>query len=161
MEFISVLTNVVTWLIIALTAFIGPKWISEKVVSSTRHEYNELLETIKLSNAKVLEKEKESREIRLKSALIAELLAEWISQPDDMAHLRKLTFEAFIWLPVPLAEDLSKILAHEKSAKDYKEFIIDVRKHLLGNADNLSSDSIVVFNLSQSEQTRVRISNPL
>ncbi len=120
-----------------------------------------MFQEIKTQNLLNLEEEKNSREVRLKSALIAELLAEWVSRPSDRRKLRTLTYQAFIWLPEQIASDLSEILAHEKGAKNIEQILIDIRKHLLGDSDTLKAESIISFGLTEKELTDIRINNPL
>ncbi|HHL0960183.1 TPA: hypothetical protein ACQVH3_004964, partial [Serratia marcescens] len=135
--------NVVWAIIWMVILFVLPKIIAARIKSSVQHEYNELLESIKLSHQKQLEIEKNQREVRLKSALIAELLAVWNSPPYDMARLRQLTYEAFLWLPPELALQLSDILSHQRGAPDPKDFIIQVRRLLLGQSDYLTSEKVI------------------
>lgn len=83
MDTIFSLEKIITYLIFTGIAFIVPIVVSERVKRSIGFEYEELLETIKSANVRPLEMEKQSREIRLKSALIAELFAEWTSLSQD------------------------------------------------------------------------------
>lgn len=151
----------VFWVILCVgVIFVAPRLVAARITSSVQHEYNELLESIKLSHQRQLESEKNLREIRLKSALIAELIALWISQPDDRAKLRQLTYEAFLWLPPELANELSDILAQKPGALDVRDYLIKVRKLLLGEADTLEAVKVIHFQLSQYEQTQIKINNP-
>ncbi|CAI1822145.1 Uncharacterised protein [Serratia fonticola] len=151
----------VVWVVIwAGVIFVLPKMVASRITSSVQHEYNELLESIKLSHQRQLEKEKNSREVRLKSAIIAELLAEWTSRPDNKSRLRQLTYEAFLWLPPSLAKELSAILSHEDAALSIQDFLIKVRKLLLGDTDDLTADKVISFQLSQFEQMQKSINNP-
>lgn len=160
MDIVDVLTKVGLYLLGVATLFIVPKWASAVITYAIKHEYDEMIESIKSSYAAALDREKNNREVRLKSALIAELLAEWVSKPDDRTNLRKLTYEAFLWLPQPLAEELSRILSHADNAQDPRAFLLDVRKLLLGVDDKLQAKSVIHFPLSQYEQLRKREKNP-
>lgn len=159
-DIVDVLIKVGLYLLGVATLFIVPKWASAVITYATKHKYDEMIESIKLSYATALDREKNDRELRLKSALIAELLAEWLSRPDDRTNLRKLTYEAFLWLPAPLAEELSKILSHKDNAKDPKAFLLDVRQLLLGKDDSLREESVIHFPHSQYEQQRQRENHP-
>jgi len=156
MDTIFSLEKVITYLIFTGIAFIVPIVVSERVKRSIGFEYEELLETIKSANVRALEMEKQSREIRLKSALIAELFAEWTSLSQDRKKLRQLTFEAFLWLPEPLAKELSMILSHDDAALDVRDYIIQVRKFLLGQDDDLDKNKIITFGLSNEERSNMR-----
>ncbi|HDC4334952.1 TPA: hypothetical protein O8L45_000083 [Enterobacter kobei] len=151
----------VIWVILCVgVMFVVPRLVAARITSSVQHEYNELLESIKLSHQRQLENEKNLREIRLKSALIAELLALWISHPDDRVRLRQLTYEAFLWLPPELASELSDILSKTPGAPDVRVYLIKVRKLLLGNADTLEAKKVIHFELSQHEQIQKKLNNP-
>ncbi|WP_187322242.1 hypothetical protein [Serratia marcescens] len=160
MDSIVSLENVVWAIIWGVIIFAVPKMVAARITSSVQHEYNELLESIKMSYQKQLENEKNLREVRLKSALIGELLAIWISNPDDRTRMRQLTYEAFLWLPPTLAEELSTILSREDGAPNPQEFLIKVRKLLLGDSDGLTADKVINFRLSQYEQLQKRANNP-
>ncbi|MCG5279861.1 hypothetical protein [Providencia rettgeri] len=160
MDFTNTL-QVFILLLLVVVPFILRIWISSEINNLVQHKYNKALEDIKRQNLSHLEEEKNSREVRLKSALLAELLAEWVSYPSDRRKLRTLTYQAFIWLPEPIAKDLSSILAHEEGAKDITQILIDIRKHLLGESDTLSAESVVNFALTEKEITDIRINNPL
>ncbi len=156
MDTIFSLERVITYLIFTGIALIVPIVVSERVKRSIGFEYEELVETIKSANVRALEMEKQSREIRLKSALIAELFAEWTSLSQDRKKLRQLTFEAFLWLPEPLAKELSMILSHDDAALDVRDYIIQVRKFLLGQDDDLDKNKIITFGLSNEERSNMR-----
>ncbi|HDL6742447.1 TPA: hypothetical protein ACSRD7_003271 [Yersinia enterocolitica] len=102
------------------------------------------------------EKREQDYEVRIKAALIAELFAEWTSLNADRKRLRQLTFEAFLWLPGPLAVELSKILSHKDDAKDIQAYVIEVRKFLLGSDDALTRKNVITFGLSNEERAKVR-----
>lgn len=156
MDSILSMEKIITYLIIIFIVFVVPKIVAERIKRGIGQEYDELLETIKAANARALESEKQSRELRLKSALIAELFAEWSSQDQDRKKLRQLTFEAFLWLPEPLATELSKILSHNPEAIDVPTYIIQVRKFLLGEDDSLDDEKVITFGLSGEEKLKVR-----
>ena len=82
---------------------------------------------------------------RQKAILIADLLSEWISLPEDSKKLNQLTFEAFIWLPKDIAIKLSKCLSHAEDTPPTKELIADVRKIILGNEEAIDADIIIHF----------------
>lgn len=93
-------------------------------------------------------------EVRIKAALIAELFAEWTSHNSDRKRLRQLTFEAFLWLPEPLANELSDILSHQDGSKNVQAYIVEVRKYLLGQDDAFDPKEIITFGLSKEEFTK-------
>lgn len=70
--------------------------------------------------------------------------------------LRQLTFEAFLWLPEPLAKELSMILSHDDAALDVRDYIIQVRKFLFGQDDDLDKNKIITFGLSNEERSNMR-----
>ncbi|MDF7631186.1 hypothetical protein PUG46_18175 [Erwiniaceae bacterium L1_55_4] len=151
MEDALILTNAFWLIILVVGFFIGKNWLKNTVQYAIKHEYDVMLETIKDANLKESEEHKRQYEIRMKSALIAELMAEWISHPQDMKRLRQLTNEAFLWLPSELATELSKVLSHKPDAIDYRELMCRIRKHLLGSNDDLESFRVITYDLTHYE----------
>jgi hypothetical protein len=109
--------------LIPILLFIMKKWISARIEQSIRNSY----------------------EVKNRAALVADLLSEWISHPQDRTRLNRLTFEAFLWLPQGIAEELSKRLANEIDAPDVRAIIIQVRRHLLGANDDLDPQKVNIF----------------
>ena len=95
---------------------------------------------------KKIESYKNDAVIRQKAILIADLLSEWCSFPDNKKKLNKLTWEAFIWLPNDIATKLSQCLAHEKNSPKTKEIIAEVRKLILCEKEKFDPDKIIHFN---------------
>jgi hypothetical protein len=112
------------------------KWLLERIKASIKHEYD----------LKMLELESQ-KEIRLKGEIVSELLAEWIRKEGKLDYnlLNKLSFQAYIWLPKELAEDLSNSLAHQKNAKDIRLLLKEIRTYLQGKDDGLESKHLIVF----------------
>jgi len=94
---------------------------------------------------KKFEEYKTKENIRQKAILIADLLAEWYSDPDDRKRLNQLTWEAFIWLPKDIATRLSQCLSNKKDAPQAKDLIVDVRKIILGNEEAIDAEIIIHF----------------
>ena len=94
---------------------------------------------------KKLEAYKTQETIRLKAILVAELLAEWCSDPADRKKLHQLTWEASIWLPKDLATRLNQCLSYSKDAPNLKEIVADVRKLILGDNEAINANEIVHF----------------
>lgn len=117
-------------LLTPLFIYLGKLWIDNKI----KLEFNKKLA---LFNNDLL--------IKQRSELIAELVSEWISFPDDTKKLNELTFQAFLWLPKNIALDLSNTLSHKADAKNIKDIISDVRVHLLGENERVSPNEIVDF----------------
>lgn len=94
----SIIGSVSTVAVVGGIAFFCRKWLLERIKASIKHEYD----------LKILELESQ-KEIRLKGEIVSELLAEWIRKEGflDYNLLNKLSFQAYIWLPKDLAEDLS------------------------------------------------------
>ncbi|OCH43732.1 hypothetical protein A6E02_11555 [Aliivibrio fischeri] len=122
--------------LIACIVFLFRTWISTRLRWSVKHEYDK----------KMLEVESQ-KEIRLKGDVVAELLAEWIRKNGNLNYhqLNKLTFQAFLWLPKELAEDLSNCLAHKPGSKDVRKILIDIRSHLHGFNDGLQAKDVIIF----------------
>lgn len=150
------LANLITWVIIfPLMFFVGRVWLKSTVESAVKHEYDVMLETIKNANVAALEQQKRQHEIKMKSVLIAELMSEWVTIPQDRKRLRQLTNEAFLWLPSDLATELSKVLAHREDALDYRLFMDKMRKYILGKDDQLDSVRFITWDLTPLEQAKI------
>ncbi|MCH6726622.1 hypothetical protein BED08_25880 [Escherichia coli] len=150
------IANVIAWVVILpLMFFIGRTWLQSTVQNAVKHEYDVMLETIKTANTVILDKQKRQHEIRMKSALIAEFMSEWMTNPYDRKRLRQLTNEAFLWLPADLATELSKILSHKNDAPDYRVFMNNIRKYLLGEDDVLESSRFITWELTPQELSKM------
>ena len=151
MDFVEAMTKFGFFLLGIVVVFVVPRWASAVITYATKHKYDELIESIKKTNQTLQEQEKIAREVRMKAALISELLAEWVSKPEDMKRLRELTFEAFLWLPEDLAVELSKLLTDKQDSIGLRAFLIKVRVYL-GVDDGLEDWRIVTFGLSEKEK---------
>ena len=120
--------------VIALVLFIGQIWVKGWIDQSIKRRH----------------------EIKMKSALIAELMAEWASMPQDRKKLRQLTNEAFLWLPADLAEELSRMLGHDENARSYREFLILFRKHIQGKRDKLDTNKIITWSFTKHENEQAK-----
>ena len=74
--------------LIGIIVYLIKRWVEARLVESVLAEY-----------ARQLADDLNQRDIRLKAALVGELLAEWLSKKEDRTRLNQLTFEAFLWLP--------------------------------------------------------------
>jgi len=101
---------------------------------------------------KKLEDYKTKEVKRQKAILIAELLSEWISRPEDRKKLNQLTFEAFIWLPKDIALKLSQCLSCAEDAPSTKELVADARKIILGNEEAIDANKIIHFPQKKNEE---------
>ncbi|MUK51542.1 hypothetical protein [Aliivibrio fischeri] len=130
------ISSISTASVLGLIAFIFRSWIIERLKASIKYEYD--LKKLDIENQK---------EIRTKSEVVADLLAEWVRQCEhlDYHQLNKLSFQAYLWLPKELAEDLSDSLAHQKGSKDVRTLLKDIRTHLHGKDDGLASNCVIVF----------------
>jgi hypothetical protein len=109
-------------------------WLKGRFEASLKHDYDRKLEELKF----------EMRQ-REQAAMIAELLAEWSSNPTDKKRLNQLTWEATLWLPENVARDLCAIFSYQPGAKSVKDILIEVRKLLKGADDGLTAGSIIHF----------------
>ena len=139
---VSIISSVSTATLIAILAFLSRTWIAKKIQYSIKHVYDK-----KLSNIE------HDRDVRIKAELIADLLSEWISKDTNYQKLNELTFKAFLWFPLELANELSASLSHEKDAPDIRALINKVRKHLLGDDDKMETNKVIVF--SDPEKNKV------
>jgi len=140
----GLLGSVSTVAILGLIAYICRSWIIERLKASVKHEYD----------LKMLEVESQ-KEIRLKGEIVAELLAAWLRKGPNLDYhqLNKLSFQAFVWLPKELAEELSNSLAHKPGASDVRSLITNIRTHLRGEDDGFKPINVVVFNEPEIHQS--------
>ena len=133
---VSVISSISTVGILGFVGYIFRSWIIERLKASIKHEYD----------LRMLEIESQ-REVRLKGEIVAELLAEWIKKNGalDYHQLNRLSFQAYLWLPKELAEDLSNSLAHKQGAKDVRSLLKEIRTYLQGEDDGLASRHAIVF----------------
>jgi hypothetical protein len=135
MDFYSFISGAITTtFLLGVLAFLTKTWIEKRIEFSIQHEYD-----------RKLSKFENDLEVRLRAELVADLMAEWIKKDLDCHRLNQLSFQAFLWLPPQLARDLSNTLAHKSGADDLRSILQKVRKHLLGEADDLESLQIIVF----------------
>ena len=127
-------TSTVTIGLLGFIVFLLKNWILKKIQYAVKFEYDKKIEEFKDENAK-----------RSKANLIAELLSEWISLPTEQKRLNKLTFEAFLWLPKPIASKLSRLLANKPDSPSTREIINDVRNYLLQDKQQINENEIIVF----------------
>ena len=132
--------TVSTSVLLAALGLIFRKWIVTRIEHSIKHEYDIQLEKLKDDLA-----------VRSRAALVGELLAEWLSHPDDRKYMNRLTFEAFLWLPEDIAKDLTKLLSLQPNHPSVRDVIIKVRTHLLGNPDGLTAPEVIVFPKKEDE----------
>jgi len=131
----AVISAITTSSVLALAlAFILKKWIGARIEKSIEHAYNVRLEGIR-----------EDIAVKNRAALVADLLSEWLSRPKDSTKLNRLTFEAYLWLPRNIADDLSRRLANQADAPDVRTLLGQVRKHLLGQGDTFDPQKINIF----------------
>lgn len=134
---IGLFSSISTVTILGFVAYILRSWLLERLKASIKHEYD----------LKKLEIERQ-KEIRLKGEVVSDLLAQWIRKNGklDYHELNKLSFQAFLWLPKELAEELSTSLAHKSGAKDLRMLIKKLRTHLQGEDDGFKANDVIVFN---------------
>lgn len=130
-------SSILTVIIFGFVGYVFRSWIIVRLKASIKHEYD--LEILEVQRQK---------EIRLKSEIVSELLAQWIRKNGklDYHELNKLSFQAFIWLPKDIAEELSSSLAHKSGAQDLRVLIKKIRTYLQGSDDGFKSQDVIVFN---------------
>lgn len=127
-------TLITTGGILALCYFVFKESVKAFIAHSIKLQYDKLLEDYKLS---LIQKQK--------AVLIGELLAEWMSHPEDRKKLNQLTFEAFMWLPKETAIKLSSLLSLSQDAPEVRTIIGEVRTIILGENEKIDSNVIIIF----------------
>jgi len=108
-------------------------WLKARLEASIRHEYDRRLENYR-------------RELdrKQRAAIVAELFAEWASPTPDRKVLNRLSWEVSLWLPSSIVKDVTKRLANASDAREVKDILVDVRKHL-APGDDIAAHDIVHF----------------
>lgn len=117
--------------------FLMATWFKSRIESSIKHEYDKQLEEIKAA----LNFNSKKRE---ESALVAELLAEWVSRPEKHKTVNKLLWEASLWLPDKEAKELNNLLAHEGDITT-KQMLVEIRKIIQGCETTVTADDLTSF----------------
>ena len=128
------LTSGLTSVILAGIVFLFRQKIVSYIQYSTKLHFDKKLEDYKDEELK-----------RQKATLIAELISEWISFPEDTKRLNQLTLEAFIWLPKETANKLSQRLVNREDAPDVRELVSDVRELIVGKDQKINTNNIIIF----------------
>ncbi|OAN16478.1 hypothetical protein A3K86_10800 [Photobacterium jeanii] len=124
-------------LLFAAVQFLIGNWLKSRITYSIKNEYDTKLEEIKSELSFSVKKREES-------ALVAELLAEWVSKPTDKKHLNKLLWEATLWLPEQETKDLHNLLAHQGNITT-KQMLIKIRKVIQGQESSIKADDLTNF----------------
>lgn len=156
----AILTAVVSW------------WIKSRLEQSIKHEYakklaeynrpiSEQLETYKsvlntFVNSQLEEYKFEIRK-REQATKIVELFALVYSgvpttsdETTYLADINRRVWELSLWLPAGIVRGLSTSLTGVKGEKDPKQTLIEIRKVLLGENDDLKAEEIVHFGKAQN-----------
>jgi hypothetical protein len=134
----------------AVIVFLAKTWIETRLKGSIKHEYDQKLEEFK----QALET---SRLEKQKIELVSELIAEWMANPSGgfskeyRTRLNRLSFQASLWLPSPLAIELSKRLQNKRDAKTSWELVLFAR-HLLTGDSSLGVEHVTFWG-SEFEKT--------
>lgn len=62
-----------------------------------------------------------------------------------LASINRIAWELSLWLPAEIVRELTKCLKEVEESKDPKQILIEIRKVLLGDNDNLEAEEIVHF----------------
>ncbi len=132
-----------------------PAYLKEKSKNlATKEDIEEItnkVESIKHDYNRQLEEFKQELLIKHKAEIIAELLAEWLAKPTDKKRLNELSFQAFLWLPDDICNELSDVLAHNTNYTTFREIIQKTRQHLLKET-NLEAWKVVYFPTTTTPQ---------
>lgn len=124
-------------LLFSAIQFLIAIWLKSKITNSIKHEYDKKLEEIKTALSFSAKKREES-------AFVAELLAEWVSKPEDKRNLNKLLWEATLWLPDIETKEINNLLAHEGKITT-KQMLIKIRKIIQGQETTVTADDLTSF----------------
>lgn len=108
-----------TWLCLVIAALFAMLWFA-------------LQTKAKSSMDGVLEDYRFQIRTREQAAKVAELCVLALKPKENAQRFNQLAWELSLWLPAGVYCDLSRCLCNEQGAKNIKDILIDVRKHLLG-----------------------------
>ena len=134
--------------LVAILQALAAALLNARVNGSIGLHYDKLLQNIKHEHDRQLEELRSQIRMREQAAGVAKLLAEWAYRPldTDRTLLNELAWGLSLWLPSILVKDLTKCLCKAPGAKDIKEVLIDVRRHIRNDSnDDLKADNIVHF----------------
>ena len=142
----NITNSIIEGIIFLATVAVGGwlvKWIfGPAIENSIKHIFNKKLEDYKYEQIK-----------RQKAVLVAELLSEWISHPEDHKNLNKLSLEAFIWLPKETTVKLSELLSlNPKGEINVRTITAEVRTIIMGSEETIDPDSIILFTNKNKRQ---------
>jgi hypothetical protein len=136
---------VINAVLFGLLQKLATMWLKARLDESIRHEYNVALANLQNEYDRQMELFRLDQRRRERAAMIAELFAEWIAKPADYKRLNRLSFEATLWLPDNIVIELSKRLTNTADAKDIRELLVDVRRHLMDKPDAVEPGHIIHF----------------
>jgi hypothetical protein len=119
--------------------------------TGVKHEYDRALAGVQHEYARQLEELRFDQRLRVRAELTAELLAEWLPAPPHKKRLNQLAWEVSLWLPDQILKDLMRGLSNATDAKDIKAILLDVRRHLRGEAGTLEPQDLVWLQSSSVE----------
>jgi len=82
---------------------------------------------------------------REQAAMVASLFAEWMDRPKEQKDLNRLTWEATLWLPDDIAQEVNKRLRNAPDAKDLKEILVDIKGLIHGRKSKMNPMDIVHY----------------
>jgi hypothetical protein len=82
---------------------------------------------------------------REQAAMVASLFAEWMDRPKEQKDLNRLTWEATLWLPDDIAQEVNKRLRNAPGAKDLKEILVDIKGLIHGRKSKMNPMDIVHY----------------
>jgi hypothetical protein len=140
--------------------------LTARLQESIKHEYAIQIEQIKSSikheNDQHIELFKRNLDKRQKVEIVAELLSVWLAvargettTKEHRTRMNLLSFQATIWLPEKLAQELSKTLQDIPNAMSYSELLIFARQEL-SEKDGLTPLNVTYWPSSLEKQSRPR-----
>jgi hypothetical protein len=120
-----------TWLVLVIAALFIVLWYA--LQKKAEAQLNKALEDYKFQ-----------LKIREQAAKVAELCVLSLEPKKNAERFNQLAWELSLWLPAEIYCDLARCLCKAEGAKNIKDILIDVRKHLLGKKHgNLKAENIL------------------
>lgn len=118
-------------------------WLQHTIQESVKHTFAKELEATKAAYARELEQYKTQLKRHEQSILVATILSRALGGSQATHDLNRELWEAQLWLPAPIAQQLSNVLVENATVAGIKDLLVSVRKLLHGADDVMTAEQFV------------------
>lgn len=127
--------------ILAILQVLATMWLKARLEGSIKHEYDVSLEKLR--------RDLDRRE---RAAAIAALFAEWVAPDRSLKELNRLAWEASLWLPASIANDVNRRLSNAPDAPQVQDILVEVRSLLEAEGGAIAAGDIGYFMPEATQQ---------